>query len=142
MMVDRFNLIAFWIAQECCVVLRMIISQSRRTVVSSSGRDPSGVGRVNLLDGRSPEAPVTARIGRCVRGLINAQVRMTVAIRTVSLPKTDGIVPLVGNDRPESGHDTDVERFGPFQASNRDRDMIKQLHDACVMGPNVLPARV
>ncbi len=129
-MVDRFNFVAFWIAQECSVVLRMIISQSRRTVVSSSGRNPGGVERVNLLDGRSPEAPMTAGIGRCVRGLIDAEVRMVVVIRLVPFPKTDGIVPLEGDDRSESGHDTEVERFNALQALNGDRDVIKELHGA------------
>lgn len=129
-MVDRFNFVAFWIAQECSVVLRMIISQSRRTVVSSSGRKAGGMERVNLFNRGGPKAPVTARISRCVRGLIDAEIRMAVAIRAVSFPKTDRIGSLVGDDRSESGHDTEVERFNALQALNGDRDVIKELHRA------------
>lgn len=130
MVVNGFNLIALRIAQERSVILSMITSQSRRTVVGSSGCEPGGVERANLLNGASPETPVPARIGGRVRGLIDAEIRMAVAIRAVSFPKTDGTGSLVGDDRSESGHDTEVERFNALQALNGDRDVIKELHGA------------
>jgi len=129
-MVDRFNLVALGITQERGIVLRMIIAQPRRTVVTSSGRKAGGMERVNLFNRGGPKAPVTARISRCVRGLIDAEIRMAVAILAVSFPKTDRIGSLVGDDRSESGHDTEVERFDTLHASNRYRDVIKELHHA------------
>ncbi len=105
-MVDRFDLVVLRITQERGVVVGMIVPWPRRTVVGSSGREPGGVKRVNLRNGRSPEAPVTARIGGCVRGLVNAEIRMAIIIRTVPLPKTDGVGSFVGDDRAKSGHDT------------------------------------
>lgn len=119
-MVDRLKLVALGITQECGVILRMIIAQSRRTIIASSGREPGGMERTDLLDGRSPKAPVAARISRCAHGLIDAEVSMAIVIRPVPFPKTDGVVSLVGDDRSKSGHDAQVKRFDALQASNRD----------------------
>lgn len=54
---------------------------------------------------------------------------MAVVIRLVPFPKTDGIAPLGGDDRAESRHYGEVKRFDTLQVTDRDRDVIKQLHD-------------
>ena len=125
MVVDSLNFVPLGIQEKSRIVLRVIVSQARRTRIAPTRSQSSRVKGFDLVFRLRTETPVASCVRYCVQRLIDAEVGVSVIVRTVSLAKADRVISFRDYRGAECREDCGVETLGTCNVLNGDRNVIK-----------------